>query len=203
MPSVVEIQSGGTIEPGDGNIASFTVSSLNLLSGSTVNMEINKTLATNDKISATGAIAINGKLNLTITGVLSEGDQFTLFTGSGFSGSFTQIVPATPGDGLEWQFANGILKVVKTPTGIHTVKNTPKPYISPNPILNTGILNLGEKYKETIVRVETLLGTCVYAKSFTNVSNVEIDMDSFTSGIYIINMIADGKKLPVCRVIKK
>jgi autotransporter-associated beta strand protein len=112
LKGTVEIQSGAFLQPGDNSIGAFTVGPLNLLSGSTVQMSIDKTATVkSDKVTSTGAIVYNGLLDLTIAGALAIGDQYTLFAGTSMSGSFTQIKPARPATGLKWVFANGVLSV--------------------------------------------------------------------------------------------
>jgi autotransporter-associated beta strand protein len=203
LPGTVEVQTGAVIEPGDGSISNFTMTTLTLQTGCTVNMDINKTLLTNDKIIVNGAVTINGTLNLSITGTLAEGDQFTIFTGTSFSGSFEKIIPAIPGEGLEWQFSNGILKVVNPLTGIKEAKNSKAFIVSPNPVKNQANISFDKKYKLITVKIEDMNGKSVSVKSYTNISAVELKTGELVPGIYIVNILADGNRLPVARIIKE
>ena len=117
----VEVQTGGTLQPGDSSIGTLSLKAkLTLQEGSITNIQINKTSNTFDKISVTGAIIYNGMLQLDTAGVFAAGDIFKIFTTSGtINGDITQFSPATPGAGLLWKFkpATGELLVV-TPASI-------------------------------------------------------------------------------------
>jgi hypothetical protein len=80
-----------------------------------------KGAGTNDVIKSTGsAIAYGGTLSLVnISGSpLAAGNSFQIFSAAGYSGSFANITPATPGPGLVWdtrQLNSGKLGVVQQP----------------------------------------------------------------------------------------
>jgi autotransporter-associated beta strand protein len=73
---------------------------------------------TNDVVQSTGAgIIYDGTLNLVniSTAPLAAGNSFQIFNGTSYSGSFANITPATPGEGLAWDMSQlniGKLKVV-------------------------------------------------------------------------------------------
>jgi autotransporter-associated beta strand protein len=202
MPAPVEIQTGATIEPGDSSISTFTVGTLTLQTGSTVNMEINKTLGTNDKIASTGAVIIYGTLNLSITGTLALGDQFTLFTGTTFTGTFENIVPTSPGTGLYWSFVNGVLSVTNI-SGVDTKKATDAFInIAPNPVSSTCLLSFTREYKNCIVNIETISGSIAFSATFNNCNSANLDLSTLPSGIYVLRMVANGENLPVRKIMK-
>ena len=74
----------------------------------------------NDSVRAGGNLSCGGTLSLAnISGTpLANGNSFQILTAGGsISGSFTNISPATPGDGLAWnisQLSSGVLSVVST-----------------------------------------------------------------------------------------
>jgi hypothetical protein len=73
---------------------------------------------TNDQVQAGVGITYGGTLNLlNISGVpLAAGNSFQIFSAASYSGSFSNVSPAVPGPGLEWntnQLNNGILSVVE------------------------------------------------------------------------------------------
>lgn len=79
---------------------------------------------TNDVIQSGGAINYGGTLNLAnISGSpLAAGDSFQIFSaGSGCTGSFANLTPATPGPGLAWDttqlLSSGIIGVVASGSG--------------------------------------------------------------------------------------
>lgn len=119
----------GAIEPGDSAVGTLTLrNNLTLETGAKVNIDINKTNGTWDKINVTNAINYNGILNLQITGTLASGDEFKIFTSGDYTGNFTAIQPAEPGTGLQWRFTpeTGVLEVVepgfvKAPSNLNAV----------------------------------------------------------------------------------
>ncbi|MGN6554931.1 MAG: beta strand repeat-containing protein, partial [Verrucomicrobiota bacterium] len=126
----VNVLSDGSLSPGNGGIGTLTVNNAVTLSGKTI-MEINKTSLTSDLLIASGNIACDGALVVSnLSGALSAGDSFTLFAGGSYSGSFTSIVPATPGAGLAWDMnsltVDGTLKVVAAaaPPTLGTITRT-------------------------------------------------------------------------------
>lgn len=191
IPSTVEIQSGAFIQPGDPtvsttNIGTLTVGSLNLLSGSQCNMEINRTGLIADKIVSTGAITINGTLNLSVTGTLQAGDQFTLFTGSSFSGSFAKILPEKPGDNLMWNFSGGVLKVISEGNAVNNVLES-KLKIFPNPAYD--IVEIGtENYSPGIsILISDLNGRILIEKE-AGLDKTIIRTDELPAGIYFVRL---------------
>ena len=200
IPAATEIQSGGTIQAGDPSIATINIGTLNLaslslLSGSQANMEINKTIPANDKIAVTGAIVFGGTLNLTITGTLKAGDQYTLFTGSSYSGNFSKIIPETPGSGLNWDFTNGVLKVIN---GTNRLSNFEDAGIKiyPNPVLNQAEISINNNYNHLLVSVFDMNGKTLFQHKSTNNQHFMLDLSLLSKGIYSMK-IQDEKKLNV------
>jgi T5SS/PEP-CTERM-associated repeat protein len=111
--------SGGTVSPGVA-IGNLTIGgSLALSSGSTNIFELNKTLGTNDNITGLAAVTYGGKLQLSnLSGSLASGDSFKLFDAGSYSGSFSEIIPSSPGGNLVWDTnglaTNGTLRVALT-----------------------------------------------------------------------------------------
>jgi len=107
------VNSGATLSPGSG-IGALTVTGDAALHGATT-VQIDKPNHTNDTLKA-ASIAYDGTLNVTATGSLADGDTFKLFDAASYSGSFTAILPATPGPGQVWDatklLVDGTLKVV-------------------------------------------------------------------------------------------
>jgi len=113
----VVVGSGATLAPG-GSLTTLTfASNLTLTGGSITIMEVSKSPVTNDLAQVGGTLAYGGTLMVTNIGgnPLASGDSFKLFDASAYSGSFTNVVPPTPGSGLAWDTAgltNGVLSVV-------------------------------------------------------------------------------------------
>jgi hypothetical protein len=112
----VNVMAGGTIGAGDGAIGTLTINS-NVTNAGTVFMKLNKTAGTNDVLAlGANAMTYGGTLSVSnLAGTLANHDSFHLFVAGSYSGTFTNIDPATPGAGLVWDLSslptNGILKV--------------------------------------------------------------------------------------------
>lgn len=206
MPAVVEVQSGASVSPGDiavsaTNIGTFTLGTLNMLVGSQANIDINRTTSTADKIAATGAVTLNGTLNLSITGALQAGDQFTLFTGSSVTGSFSQIIPATPGLGLMWQLSGGVLKVV---SNVNAVINPTESQITiyPNPVVNVAKITLNKDCPDAFATLVDTNGKTMIQKMPTNNGIFEIDFSKLSKGLYVLNVKDSKKIVATTKVVK-
>lgn len=121
--------SGATIAPAGTNTTIGITTGANQTGGlkATGNITLNGTTViklngpgTNDSVNAGGSLTYGGTLSLeNISGMpLAAGNSFQIFSaGSGISGNFASITPATPGAGLAWntsQLSSGLLSVVST-----------------------------------------------------------------------------------------
>lgn len=104
----VGFANGSTLRPGVAgtNTSSLTLSgSLTLQSGSTNVVVVNKTTSVaNNKVVGLASVSIGGTLVISNVGnALAAGDAIQVFSSVGsYSGSFSQIIPATPNAGLVW-----------------------------------------------------------------------------------------------------
>jgi autotransporter-associated beta strand protein len=126
----LNVSAGATLSPAGTNTtlgvttgasSTGTISATNtiVLNGTTV-IKLNGS-GTNDGVQSTGAgITYGGTLNLVNVSAspLVAGDSFQIFNAISYGGSFTNIIPTTPGAGLIWdtnQLINGKLNVVAAP----------------------------------------------------------------------------------------
>jgi fibronectin-binding autotransporter adhesin len=96
------VNSGATVEAGTNDvIGTLTVTNVATLHGTTT-MALSAPTSSSELKAAT--VNYGGTLNLVFTaGSLSAGDSFQLFNATaGYSGTFANISPATPGPGLQW-----------------------------------------------------------------------------------------------------
>ncbi len=206
LPSVVTVQSGAFLQPGDPattstvNIGTLTVGSLNLLAGSQINMEINRPVSLVDKVAATGAVVLNGTLNLTITGTPIAGDQFTLFTGSSITGAFSQIIPATPGVNLAWQMTGGILKVINNVDALNSVSSD-KFTLSPNPACDWVQIKPATDLQLPTASITDISGRCVKQVSKSEFSKVNIA--ELPRGVYFVTLIDENNVVGKSKLIRK
>ncbi|HEY4415338.1 MAG TPA: autotransporter-associated beta strand repeat-containing protein, partial [Verrucomicrobiae bacterium] len=104
----------GTFAPGTNNAGTLTCGSdLTLNAGSTSTFGVNGSTLANSSVVVGGTATYGGTLNILPTGTFSAGQTFTLFSGAGAAGasSFANIT-GSPGAGLSFTFANGVLSVV-------------------------------------------------------------------------------------------
>jgi autotransporter-associated beta strand protein len=114
IPGTVTARTGGGVAPGDNGIGTMTINNaLTLESGSSNVFEVNKTAGTHDQVNVT-AVTYGGTLYATnVSGSLTPGDSFAIFSAGSETGNFTTIA-GSPGAGLAWGFnpTNGVLSVV-------------------------------------------------------------------------------------------
>jgi len=117
--SPVVVSSAGRLEPGTltSPLATMTFENEITLQGTTV-MDVNKAGGViNDTLGGFSTLTYGGTLQINRTGEpFAGGDEMHLFSFGTVSGSFSAIVPATPGPGLTWDTSqltvDGTLKVV-------------------------------------------------------------------------------------------
>ncbi|MCW3806362.1 autotransporter-associated beta strand repeat-containing protein [Plebeiibacterium marinum] len=199
--SRVTVQAGAGLEPGDGGISTLSVAGLTLNSGSYVNMDLDATNTSNDKVSSTSGVLYNGILNLNITGELKIGDSFTLFSASGHTGSFEEIVPAIPGDGMQWDFTNGVLSV-EAATSVYE-NSISSMNIYPNPVQDLLHIDLGPDYAEVQLSLVTATGKEVLNQIYKGGEDIVLPVEQLQRGIYFINLDVDKVKITGFKVIKK
>ncbi len=108
----VTVNAGGTLAPGTSGIGTLTVTGDLNLNGNTA-VDINASTTGKDLITGIATANYGGTLTVNnLAGTLAAGQNYTLFSATTHSGSFASFSPATPGAGLAWSFANGVLSVV-------------------------------------------------------------------------------------------
>jgi hypothetical protein len=103
----VTIDADGNLAPGDGGLGALSVFNSLTLNGTTT-VELAKTGATvmNDQVNVLTTLTLGGTLNVSLTGTVTGGEVFQLFTAGVFTGSFGAVnLPALPGD-LTWDDSN-------------------------------------------------------------------------------------------------
>jgi fibronectin-binding autotransporter adhesin len=119
----VTLNSGAVLSPGFGGaVGTLTITNaLVLNSGMTYAAEFGKSGSLSNDMVSSASVQIAGTLSLTDLGPnpLAPGDSLKLFQASSYTGSFSSIIPATPGPGLVWDTTSltvdGTLKVGGSP----------------------------------------------------------------------------------------
>jgi autotransporter-associated beta strand protein len=200
----IAVNSGGTIAVGNLFGSLLVNNNVTFKSGSVLAVNVNSTTNTSSKLYIVGSfqLILNGTLQLTEvnSASYSAGNSFTIFSGSNITGNFENIIPATPGNGLVWDTtslrSSGIIKVITDPNiyapeldNIVTVK------IYPNPVKDYVYLETEKTYKEFSVRVLNSLGlpeNVFIEKLYTG---TQINLSSLSEGIYILQIVIDGKTI--------
>jgi len=114
------VNSGGTLAPGVSGSGTFSLNgNLTLNAGSTNVFRVNGSTTAHNAVAVGGDVAYAGVLAIETSGTFANGQSFTLFSGVGATAAsnFASIL-GSPGAGLDFSFANGILSVVPAgPTG--------------------------------------------------------------------------------------
>lgn len=151
------------------------------------------------------SVQVSGFLYLTKTGTGSfkAGNKFKLLQAPVISGSFDMIIPASPGDGLQWDTselnANGILKVAISTgmkeTGMGDLK------IYPIPVQDYLYVELPDSDNELDLSVFNVIGEKKYYSHEKN-SRLKLDLSGLSSGIYFLKII-QGEKTFVRKIMKQ
>ncbi len=115
----------GTLSPGPASgIGRLTTQgTVTLAAGSATRIEINRTAATNDQLSCSGALALGGTLSVSVVaGSPVAGDSFTLFLAGSVSGAFASLDLPPLAAGLRWNTSS------LSTTGALRVENDPGTY---------------------------------------------------------------------------
>lgn len=105
----VTVVAGGELAAGNPNspsVGTLTIANAVTNSG-TMFMKLNASAGTNDVITGMSTLVYGGTLSLTnLAGSLALNQSFKLFSAAAYQGTFSSIVPATPGAGLAWDTNN-------------------------------------------------------------------------------------------------
>jgi len=122
------VTNNGTLAPGTSMGVLTLNSNLVLNSGSTNTFEIDGTTPANDTVVLGGAVTYGGVLQIVPNGSFTNGQSFTLFSGSGATdpSNFETIVVEPPVSGTSFTFTNGVLTAVVSsgPSGPATLTNS-------------------------------------------------------------------------------
>jgi hypothetical protein len=108
ISSPVTVDTAGNLAPGDGGIGTLSVFNSLTLNGTTT-VELAKTgpTVTNDQVSVLTTLTLGGTLEVSLTGTVTGGESFPLFTAGTIAPSTFSAtnLPALPG-GLTWDTSN-------------------------------------------------------------------------------------------------
>jgi len=204
ISSAVTVNEGGTLSPG-GGIGTLTLNStVSVLPGATLLIDIDKSRPKTDILNLTGSMTMGGKLQLNpLNGTTyAVGDSFKIIVGT-VTGTPTEVIPAVPGVGLSWdltQFAsNGVLKVV-----LGTALSDSKLIrgVFPNPFQNDLHLQFGQQVNEAQVSVLSLTGAVLYQITSKNTYQTDLKLEQLQKGVYLLQ-VKVGDKVSVQKIVKE
>ena len=131
LAAATTINTGGYLQAGD-----TLVNGRGLTFGSTLKINGTATLRVPANATKCNAITLKGAATISNSATLlmeleetpAVGTAYKVFalSGGSISGTFAEILPATPGEGLEWDatalYTTGILRVVQQSTGINNLQ---------------------------------------------------------------------------------
>ncbi len=200
----VTVASGGIIAPGTSSVGTLIVGgALTLNSGSTTNIKISRLSNTQDLIQVTGAATLAGTLNLQLLdGAFAAGDAFKVIQAGSYSGTFSSIVPAVPGAGLNWDMStlatDGTIRVASITTGVNSLQCTDLT-IYPNPVSSSLNIALPQDCKS---RIEIFSVGGVKQMDIQVNGPKAIDVSALSSGAYTLKVVSE-KLVGVGRFIKQ
>jgi len=194
IQGITTISGGGSLAPGSNGIGKLTFNSgLSFASGSNCMIELNRQSKTTDQITVTGTISYGGTLNITNTSTtaFAAGDTIKIFNATKYDGSFTGIVPETPGDGLVWDMRSmnttGTLKVATSPNAVLSIHDTGI-NVSPNPVKNILSVKLSKEEPGVTISIYDVKGMQLYDKITNAAMTTYIPMLHYQSGMYIVKI---------------
>ena len=127
ITGLVTNNAGGTLAPGTNGVGTLTLNGgVVLNAGSTNAFVVDGSTPANNSVALGGSVTYGGILKIVSSGIFTNGQTFTLFSGVGAASAsqFSSVV-GSPGSGQGFTFTNGVLTVVAAgPSGTGTITNS-------------------------------------------------------------------------------
>lgn len=197
----VIVQSGGTLYAGNPDVvaSSLKVGKVTLYAGSHYQVNLNTETKKTNKTTVSGAFYANGELILNeVSGNgFQPGQRFIIVASDQISGSFTSIVPAVPGVGMEWDLSEfqtkGVIQIPEV-SALNSA-NAELLKVYPNAANDHVIVEFPCLEKDMQLRLISLSGQVLKEATFSNVEKVEWDVSECVSGVYLVSLVSDGEML--------
>jgi len=122
------------------------------------------------------------------------------------SGVYELTVDLDPTEGTSNNTSNGefdvfIMKLTNNTLGVE--ENDPIQHLSfsPNPTNGNISLLLGQTYQKTEITITSILGKTIHKKTDHNTDQIDVNIKG-QSGVYLANVILDGKIIKTIKIIK-
>jgi autotransporter-associated beta strand protein len=204
----LQVESGGKLMPGGNNTGQkMTVNNtVTLKNGSFYSVKANPLFKLSDRLVATGTVTISGELTMvnTTASAFKEGDSFTIFEAKSIQGQFSSVSPATPGEGLVWDFSElqskGLVKVAKATS----VKITGRAGFSvyPNPVDDVLNVDWPDEFGICSVEIVDVAGSVCATVTLMQTNKTAIPVQMLQRGVYFVHLNVQDAKV-IYKMIKK
>ncbi len=202
------IGSTAIITPGGDSIGAITSDlDVELVSGSTLIIQYDKSTDSSDQLICAETVTIGGALKMKrFNGCkFSAGDSIQIISASDIEGEFESIKPSSPGKGLVWNvselYTNGIITVgidTNSENGSHQGHGK----LYPNPCKGKFYFNMDDVTDVKKIEVKSIDGKVIsHMKNFESFP-LEFNLNNVPNGIYFI-CVYKGTKCTSYKVIKK
>ncbi len=204
----VTVEPGGFLMPGPSEEAIFTVdSSLAMKPGSFLVFDINPLNKKHAMLQVSGNLTMDGTLYFVNSGsvTFAAGDVFHLVDAEIISGSLPGILPASPGEGLEWdtsEWTTGGTLAVRLSSGGRTPAFGPDLSVYPNPTQGKLNIEFSESHAELYLSIENITGRIVLNRQMWNTSGLYLETGILEPGWYILKLDT-GNKLWIRKFVKQ
>ncbi len=190
----VLVQSGAIVSPGNNGFGTLTINGvLSLLTGSTTRIELFG--AQLDRLSVGSTASLKGTLEMVNKGsTYTAGTSYKIITAPTITGTFDAIVPATPGEGLEWntsRMSEGIISVdvasnVRQPES-HTIQ------LYPQPASGYCMLSFDGTIEAQKIELIDATGKLIFSEPVSNAYQHRLELGSLEAGMYFVRVT--GKEI--------
>jgi len=116
--------------------------------------------------------------NLFAHSTISTGDQLFIAGGGTIEGEFIQL-------------RNSVLIFTCTTVGTRDLQSKPEEFsVYPNPVINRLHITLMEECDNAELAILTMDGTLIYRKAIAGARDIELNMDDFAEGVYVVQIRA-------------
>ena len=192
--SPVMVNEGGIVAPGNSSLGIFTVNNnVTLLSGSNLNVEVNSQDNTSDRLAVAGKLNLGGILNVSrINNVAYDiNDLYRILDCPDIAGGFDQIIPESPGEGMQWDTtylrSHGYLRVVRL-TAVNESEAGNFAVIYPNPVHDLATVYFPEPVNNVTIELRDLNGKVISTNASINADKVSLDLSAVTPGVYFVHI---------------
>ena len=189
----VVLNSGARLAPGITSVGTLSFgSSLVLLTGSAVDVDV--TTISNDNFKVSGTLSLRGTLKMNaLNTTFSAGKSYTIFTAGAVSGNFDAIEPAVPGTGLVWntsRISEGVISV-DVANGVEDVLGA-NIRIYPTLVQNSCVVELGALTGKSSIELIDKVGKIIMANTSTDNNPFTLDVSPLSQGIYFVRIVNNG-----------